>query len=311
MPTDLVAIPSASQKHNHLRRNVAIGMAIGTALFLLVATLAIRRWRRRSIIQPSDQCILLPTTFQEPRASNFSPVLEIGHNSEVGPYSELPDSAKAKVELLNEQAPSGSGYHISEMAEALAPVSHELRANRSSSVIPQTRTANSCKILASTKMLSKGFTSLASSDGAPCVETVMSASTQRNGIKTDRASIVTSSLEAEIYSSYIRKSLDLNRSLPPTPISESPQVSPVVAKFDGRFPFYQRPQIANNSIHGSMPAFDSPGSPISTYPATLSKHRRAPKSVLSMGLETVEGPSRVNRAPTSQELRSYRNEGVD
>ncbi|KAM0796924.1 aspartic peptidase domain-containing protein, partial [Usnea florida] len=49
IPTDLVAIPSITEKSNHLRRNV--GMSIGAALLLLLATLAavfaIRRWRQK------------------------------------------------------------------------------------------------------------------------------------------------------------------------------------------------------------------------------------------------------------------------
>ncbi len=70
----------------------------------------------------------------------------------VGPVRELPNSAKAKEELLNMQAPSGSGNEVAEMSEALAPVSDELRTNRSSHVMVQTRNPNRCKIFTSTKI---------------------------------------------------------------------------------------------------------------------------------------------------------------
>ena len=183
-----------------------------------------------------------PTSSQEPRALSVKYAREIGYNSMVEPFRELPDSAKARVELLNEQSPSGSGNEISEMPEVLPPVSHELRADRGSYVMVQTRTANRWKIFTSTKISRKSWTSLALSDRATCVETAISTSPlQRKGISIGRSSIDTSNLEAEIYSFYIRKSLDLNRSLPPTPISESPQISPVLADFNVPSSFYQRP----------------------------------------------------------------------
>lgn len=204
----------------------------------------------------------------------------------IEPFRELPDSAKARVEFLNEQAPSGSGNEISEMSNVLPPASHELRADRGSHVMVQTRTANRFQIFTSTKIVRKSWPSLASSEGATCVETAISASPQqRKGISMDRASIGTSNLEAEIYSLYVRKSLDLNRSLPPTPISESPQLSPVLEKFYGQSSFCQRPQMVNVSARGSISAFDSPARPVSIHPAIFTKHKRLTLSVLLTDLE--------------------------
>lgn len=244
--------------------------------------------------QLSSEATEPPTSSQEPRALSFKYAREIDYNSIVEPFRELPDSAKARVELLNEQAPSGSGNEIFEMSEVLPPVSHELRADRGSHVMAQTRTADRWKIFTSTKILRKSWTSLASSDRATCVETAISASPlQRKGISMGRSSIDTSNLEAEIYSLYVRKSLDLNRSLPPTPISESPQISPVLAKFNVPSSFYQRPQISKVSARGSMSAFDSPGRPVSIYPALFSKYKRLPLSVLLTSLKTIDSPSRA------------------
>ena len=227
--------------------------------------------------------------FQEPRALIISPAREIRHSSMFSPFRELPDRAKAKVELLNEQAPSASGNEIPEMSEAFPPVSHELRTKRGSHVMVQTRNADSCKIFKSTKISRKSRSSFASSGGA-CVETVISASNQRKASNMDRASIITSNIAAEIYPLYIRESLDLNRSLPPTPILESPQLSPVLAKFNERSPFRQRPQVVYTSTRGSMSAFVSPELPVLSYPATFSKHQRLPVSVILTGLETIDNP---------------------
>ena len=275
-----MAIPSAAEIPNHLHRNVAIGTSIGVALFLLLTTLAavfaIRRWRQKRKTQSSSEATEPPTSSQDPRALSFKYTREIGHNEMAEPFRELPDTAKARVELLNEQAPSGSGNEIFEMPEVVPAVSHELRADRGSHVMVQTRTADRWKIFTSTKILRKSWTTLASSDRAICVETAISASPlQQKGIGIDRSSIRTSNLEAEIYSLYIRKSLDLNRSLPPTPISESPQISPVLAKFNVPSSFYQRPQMVKVSARGSMSAFDSP------------------PSVLLTRLKTIDSPSRA------------------
>ena len=221
-----------------------------------------------------------PTSSQQPRASSFKYAPEIGYNSTVEPFHELPDSAKARVELLNEQTPSGSCIEISEMPDVPPPISHELRADRDSHVMVHTRTADRWKIFTSTKISRKSWTSLALSDRATCAETATSTSPlQRKGISIGASSIDTSNPEAEIYSLYIRKSLDLNRSLPPTPISESPQISPVLAGLNAPSSFYQRPQMAKFSARVSMSAFNSPARPVPIYPATSSEYKGLPLSV--------------------------------
>ena len=274
--TDLVAISSATEISNHSRRNVAIGTSIGvTSLLLLAAFSAIfvvGRWRQKKSSQLSSEATEPHTPFQEPRAPVVSLARQIGHNSMFSPFRELSDSAKAEVELLNEQAPSGSGKEIFEMTEDLLPVSHELRTNRGPHVMVQTRNPNSNKIFKSTKIRGESWPSFASSGGA-CVETVISASNKRKESNMDRASIITSVVEAEIYALYIRESLDLDRSLPPTPIPESPQLSP---KFNERSPFRQAPQMVNTSARGSMSAFISPEMPVLSYAATFSKHQHLP-----------------------------------
>ena len=190
--------------------------------------------------------------FHESRALIISSAREIGHNSGVVPLRELPNSAK---ELLNEQAPLGSSNEIFEMSEAHPPSSYELRTSRGSHVMVETCSGDRWKILFPTKIPRKSWMSVGSSDGAPGAETVVSASAQRKEIITDGISIVTSNLEAEIYSLYLRPSLDLDRSLPPTPISESPQVPPFLEEVN---------EGSSSPARGSRTAFLSPEMLVST-----------------------------------------------
>lgn len=194
--------------------------------------------------------------FQEPRAVIVSSAREIDGNSMVRHFHELPDSAKA--ELLNAPAPSGLGNEIFEMSESFSPVPHELKPSQGPHVMVQKRTADTWKILFPTKTPRKTWTSFASTDDAPCVGTVISASTQRKETNMDKESTTTSNLEAEIISLYVGKSLDLNRSLPPTPISESPQVSPVLEIFNERSSLHRRPQMLKILTSGPGSAFVSP-----------------------------------------------------
>lgn len=307
--TNLVAIPSATETSSRLHRNVIIGTSIGIALFFLLATvatlLAVRRWRQRATTRLSSEPTELPRPFQEPGALIVHSPCEIDQSSLVGPLRELHDCATAKVELLNEQNASGSGNEIPEMPEALRTVPQEPRTDRSSRVMVQTRTANRWKIFTPTKNPRKSWTSFASSSGSPHVETVISASTQQRDTNRDRASIGTSNL-AEIYAYYTQKSFDLDRSLPPTPISESPQVSPVLAEFGQGSSFCRRPQMSETSARDSLSAFISPKMPISKYPMALSKTERFPMNVLSTGRKTTYTFSQGNGAPMSQEPRSFR-----
>ena len=188
---------------------------------------------------------------------------EIDHNSMAGNARELPDSTRARVELPSEQAPSAPDNEIFEMSEAPPPIPHESKPGWGSHVMIQERTADTWKILFPTKIPRRSWTSFASSDGAPCVGTVISASTQRKELNMDEASIITSNLEAEILSLYVRTPLDLNRSLPPTPISESPQISPALENFN--IGSYQRPQMLTILTTGSGSAFVSPDPRVDRY----------------------------------------------
>lgn len=277
MPKDLVAILSVDETLSDTRRNVTIGTSIGLAALLIILMAIIfavrRKQRRRS--HCSNRVVDPYNHPQQPEELKFSKTpKEIDENSMVGPFRELPSSGK--VELLDETSPSGSGKAILEMSRALPLVAHELRTHRSSRVMLQNHPANIGKIFMSTQISRKSWTSLASSDGTPSVQTVIAASAKHEQLDVDAASVATSNLEAEIYCSYLRKPIDLERSLPPTPISESPQVSPVAIKFDNGSSFQQRPHFTKVQTRGSMSAFVSPEMPISRYSTAYKRAKRLP-----------------------------------
>ena len=235
--------------------------------------------------QRNSDATHLPTPFREPRASMVSSAQEIDHNSMAGNVRELPNNTIARVELPSEEAPLAPDNEIFEMSEAPPPIPHESKPGRGSQVMVQELTADRWKILFPTSMPRRSWTSIASSNGAPCFETAISASAQRKELNMDEVSIITSNLEAEILSLYVRTPLDLNRSLSPTPISESPQVSPALES--SNIGIYQRPQMSKILPSGS----DSPlciRIGVSTCTATSSKDNRLSVSGF---LTSVENPT--------------------
>ena len=229
--------------------------------------------------------------FRELRASNLTQ--EIGHSSIIGHLRELPDSAR--VELSNGQTRSGSGNEIFEMSEAPRPGPHESKPGQGSHVMVQKCTADTWRTLFPSKDPRKSWMSLASSDGAPCVETVVSTLIQRKEVNRDRASMSPSDFEADIIALYVPKSIDLDKSLPPTPISESPQVLPALEKLDVRSTLYQRSQLLGTLLHGFGSASLSPDIRVSIYTATCSRYNSLSVSDLLKSLGGQNFESRAQR----------------
>lgn len=277
-----------------MRRKTIIGTSVGAASLLILVILAFllvmrnRRQKSGKLISHEDSRPPVPS--ENPRVLSHCSVREIDNNSMCGPVRELSNTAKA--ELQDEQTPSGSGNEISEMYQPLPPIVHELKSHMTSRQhsMVQTHTVNTGRIFMSTRISRKSETSLTSFDSIACVETVISASAHRENLDSGQASVYSSNAEAEIYALYMRKSLNLDRSLPPTPISESPQTSPVVIKFDRGNSFRPRPQIVRTPARGSMSAIVSLGIPTSRYSLAPRRHQRLPAGVLLTGLETVIPP---------------------
>lgn len=164
-------------------------------------------------------------------------------NSLIGLHRELPDSGK--FELLNMESPSGSGKEVLELSGSPEAVAHELPERISSAARqlmteysskerPMTQRRNAsdkCRIFVSTNMARESCTSIDTLSDIPCVETAISA--------------------------YSAKAVYVNRSLTATPISESPQVSPVEISFRRKIQpkkaseTFVRGSSAIKSLHGT------------------------------------------------------------
>jgi len=242
VPAQLVPIRSATETPNHSSRNVLLGTIIGSAallLLLIIASIFVIRKKRRHTRQQVDVRLNQNTTghqgpLQDPRPSIISSAREIDDNSNTGQIREIPDTGVAELldELLHEMSPSGPGHETSRSSRILPQVSHELRTHRSSQVMVRTRTYSKGPLCRLKEVPRTRCKEIVTSDDASTIQMVLALSAQHiDHVDQDDASVVTSNLEAQIYSSYMRKPLDLNRTLPPTPISETPQSSPAVADF--------------------------------------------------------------------------------
>jgi len=238
-----VPTPSTTEAPNHSRRIVILGTSIGlTALILLliIAGIFVVRRKRRRARQQADvgfnhNSTGLQGPVQDPRPSLISSAREIDDNSNNGLILEILDTGLAELldELLHEMSPSELGHETPRSSGVLPQVSHELRTHRSSQVMVDTRASSNGPLGRMKEVARKHCKDIVTSDGVSPVQVVLAMSGRHvQDSEQDVVSVVTSSLEAQIYSSYMRKPLDLNRTLPPTPISETPQSSPAVADFN-------------------------------------------------------------------------------
>ena len=164
----------------------------------------------------------------EPRASADISTQEIGNNSLIGDFREVPDSGM--IELFAGKSPSAGDDAISRALDTDSRFRHEQSIRQGSQVDSHTSAARSGHIYISTRISRNSRANNTSTFDTLGVENVIFASDRPEDPGPEVESIATSNLEDAIYSSYMRKSLDLNRSLPPTPISEGPQMSPTTAK---------------------------------------------------------------------------------
>ena len=248
MPAALITIPPvATPSSTHVSRSVIIGASIGATsillLIILLSTWGIRRWRpKKPINRKSD--ITAPLHGLE--VSTAYSVHEIAHNSLFYGYRELPDSGK--IELQDEKQPSGSAKEILELPPEPPPVYHELMAETVSNgplKLEKYRSTSSTKSKTGIYVSTRILTNSRSSEGGsstPRVETIITSSTRDDALSSNQSSRSQSPWP---------KPLDLDRPLPPTPISESPQVSPITpsSKRSGRrrLPIKAPPNSASTS----------------------------------------------------------------
>lgn len=324
----LIGIPSTTSSSTHQDRGLIIGTSIGAVLALLltffVLVFAIRRWlRRHKHSKQSDTSSESPRSSPKPWVTTVCSVREIDDNSLCGPIRELPDSGKA--ELLDDTSPSGSGNALPEMSPSMVPVAHELRTHNSSKVhsIIRAYSANNGSILKSTEISRKSWTSFGSSDGTPCVETVISASSRAAphqaspsdaGLKFLSSSmpklldLSSVDLATRVMATKCRlpRPLDLDRSLPPTPISESPQISPSSERLNKSLSFCTGPQNSEMIPSAISRTLISPNIPTSKFFMTFSKHRSRHSCISAKGLEITIPPGQSDS--TESEVSAISNE---
>lgn len=289
----LVAIPSASAvPESHISRSTKIGMSLGIIAFVFLGLLAIvlglkkRRNARRAerschSTKPTDSSQQLDTP------DNFA-LQEIAMNSLIDIYRELPD--RGKVELLDASAPTGSGHDISELSQPSLPIAHELMTHRSSDELSITQypgRKDKLAILVSTNISRESRASTGPSTGLARIETTIS--------------------------SQQTKEINLDRSLPPTPISESLQVSPVVASFHnssitgkGIITVLEGASITS-SIRGSIGQTPT-NTPIDVGEDDSTLHGSPFWNYSSMELEIVVPPGH-SEAIVIKPLNIYKNDG--
>lgn len=235
LPAQIVAHPSV-KTITEPRRGKIIGASVGTAtgltalIFILI--IATRKGRSTASGNSKSSKIAFPELPNGLKTPNS--IHEIDNYSLYWGYREIMGTEKA--ELLDEKWPSGSGKIIQEMPpHSPAPAMYELMTSRhflGSSMIRSPNSLNRFAVFASTGTLREGRTS---SDTKKEPSRVVSLSPRH--VSSQRRSFRPRWLKVDrpLPSPSRGQPLDLNRSLPTTPISESPQISPAITSFSSRF----------------------------------------------------------------------------
>ena len=266
------ASPSVVLGHDHRHRDIVIGASVGAvvSLFLVIVAifLAIRMRRRRTQKREASQVRYDNTKpYDEKPVELLASVgvyaQEIGNNSLIWPCREVPENGM--VELPDEDSPSDD--HILSSRTSNIPLPDEVapQNRQSSQFITTSDMRNLRRTHLSTAMSRSRRANSAPSNGTSDFETMIFACSQSEDFDPEVDSITTSNTKTAIYSSYLREPLDLDRSLPPTPISESPQDSPLNANFIERSSFRQRPLIIPAGSDKSIFTITSPRYPVSSY----------------------------------------------
>ena len=235
LEAQIVAFPSV-KANAEPRRGKIIGASVGTATGLTVLIFILIFATRKGRSTASGKSKSSKTGFPElPNGLNVSnSIHEIDNNSLYWGYREIMDTGKA--ELLDEKWPSGSGNIIQEMPpHSPAPAMYELMTSHNSlgsSMIRSPNSLNRFAIFVSTGTLREGRTS---SDTKKKSSRVVSLSPRHVSSQRTSSRPTWLKVDRPLPSPSRGQPLDLNRSLPTTPISESPQISPAITSFSSRF----------------------------------------------------------------------------
>ena len=240
----------------------------------------VRRRSRRLRQQREDNASEPSNTTPDVRPLTIDSIREIDNNSMVGPFRELPDTGM--TELPGPQSLQAARNSILETAVSPRPTVHELRTHRSSQekVIVMKGRSHIDKTSTATQPRSQSHISASTRNSARrpirSIKTQTAVSTQKSD---SRSSIDSISLKTAIYASYMRKPLDLQRSLPPTPISESPMVSPLAHRFTGTASSRLRSQSVGIAPPVPISAVTPRPKLVSRYSVIRAAHRDRPRGL--------------------------------
>ena len=214
LKSHLVPIPSAGEipENHQVSLATKLGASIGSIAFVLACIFAVlltlRKFRTSSKTgRQADNVDHRERAWNTELPNHVFQPREIDMSSPVGQHQELSDTSKA--ELSDSTAPL-------ELSVVSPRSVHELMAQQrpprleTGSNDQYLNTKNKLTIVVATDFSRESWTSFDTSSATPCVETT-------------------------IYS-VPPKSIDLNRSLPPTPVLESVQASPIINSIQKRSP---------------------------------------------------------------------------
>ena len=220
---------------------IGVGSTIAFCLSLLALFLTVKKWRKTRGEKHEGVAAPRVESPEKSVAADVSRTQEIGINSYVGPYRELPDSGRVELApnvsaSTNVGQPSGPIMAaMNELDEPSPPIANELmnlQAFNEGSMIQNRNAKNKYKIFVSTNMSRQSWRSGGSQVEGPRIETTISSRRP--------------------------KRYDVDRSLPPTPISESVQASPIRADFNQCVPIVKTSDAistrstAVKSCHGDV-----------------------------------------------------------
>ena len=234
-PTPSTNATTEPRHSTRISGRTIVGASVGAAIFflILVLILTITTWKWRSKASRQNKGNSLGSSKFLDSIGIFNTIYEIDNNSLYWGRPEVPDTGKA--ELLDRSCPSGSGKNIQELPPHSPAGLMTSQYSRGNSTVKNQKSLNRMATFVSKGRSHENRRSSDKSEGFPRTELPALVSLRRSS--SPRSSSYHTSRNPDRKSPYpLRcRSLDLNRSLPTTPISESLQVSPVPTSFSSQF----------------------------------------------------------------------------
>ena len=220
---------------NRISGRTIVGASVGaaTSFLILILILVITTWRWRVKASRQNKGNSLGSSKLPNGIGIFNTIYEIDNNSLYWGRPEVPDTGKA--ELLDRSCPSGSGKHIQELPPHSPAELMTSQYSRGNSTVKSQKSLNRMATFVSKGRSHENRRSSDESEGFPRTELPALASLRRPSSPRSSSYRTSRNLERSPPYPLRCRSLDLNRSLPTTPISESLQVSPVATSFSSQF----------------------------------------------------------------------------